>query len=177
MHLTWNASDPAPAPLEPIAPTAGMRLLREEMDRMLDEFLGGRLAMREGEIEREQGWFPPLDIEETETHLVVRAEFPGVDPADVHVTLSGHRLVLSGHKQDSVYRSEGTLRHAERRFGSFKRVVDLPGGIDPDSVAAEHDNGIVTITIARQPSARPRAVPILHAGNGTKAPSVATTSP
>ncbi len=148
---------------QPTAPLAGRRLLHEEMNRDLDTFLGNRIATREGEIEREQARIPALDIKQPETDFLV------------WVNLSDGRLVTAESGQDSVIRCGGDLGHAERRFGSFTSFVDLPGWIDPVSLTAAPDNGIVTIASARQPSARPRTAPMRHAGNGTNVPSMART--
>lgn len=160
---------------QPTAPLAGRRLLHEEMNRDCDTFLGIRLATREGEIEREQARIPALDIKRPETDFLVRAKIPGVGPADVRVDLSDGRLVTTECGQDFVVRRGGDLRQAERRFGSFRSDVERPGWIDPVSLTAAPDNGIVTITSARQPSAPRRTAPMRHAGKGTNAPSVART--
>lgn len=160
---------------QPTAPLAGRRLLHEEMSLDFDTFLGNRIATREGEIEREQARIPALDIKQPETDFLMRVRIPGVGPADVRVDLSDGRLVTAESGQDFVIRCGGGVGHAERRFGSFTSFVDLPGWIDPVSLTAAPDNGIVTITSARQPSAPRRTAPMRHAGKGTNAPSVART--
>lgn len=45
-------------------------------------------------------------VSETEREIVVRAELPGLDPADVEVTVQQDALVVSGEKRES--REEGT---------------------------------------------------------------------
>ena len=100
-----------------------------------------------------------LDVRETDEHYLVRAEIPGLDPKDLDIQVQGDVLVLSGEKQ--VERDEReTLTYSERAYGSFRRALRLPAPIDAEHVQARHANGVVTITLPKADSARPRRIQV-----------------
>lgn len=105
-------------------------------------------------------WVPALDISESEREMTIRAEVPGVSPKDIEVRVSGNMLTLSGTKEESSEEKGRGFYLCERQFGSFRRTVELPQGFDCDRVTARHENGVLTITIARSKDATPRHVAI-----------------
>lgn len=139
--------------------------LREEMDRVFDRVLPESLAigwrgLSEPGILRSDGWLPAMDVSDTDTELVIRAEVPGMPAKDLDISVSGHTLTLSGRKEESCERKEESYFHCERRFGSFRRSIELPEYVEPDKVTAESSNGVVTIHVAKKPGSKPRQIEI-----------------
>lgn len=134
--------------------------LRSEMDRMFDRFFTDPWAAFEPKMLRESGLFPSLDVSQTDNEVTVRAEVPGLEPKDISIAILGNTLTISGEKREEKEREGENCYHCERRFGSFRREVELPTGIDPDKVIAEYENGVATIRVARKPTARPRHIPV-----------------
>lgn len=88
----------------------------------------------------------PIRIEDyTENgRYVVRAEIAGIDPEkELEVSVGGGFLSVRAVRSSQV---EGKHR-SEFRYGSFSRTLTLPAGADPDDVAAEYADGILTITV------------------------------
>lgn len=164
--IPWKRSRESTSLVEPTAPAATLQRFREEMDRMFDDLFNGRWGLAES-FSSAREYLPALDIEDAEDRVIVRAEVPGVAPDDVNVTISGNRLTISGEKQETSEHREGNCWHSERRFGSFKRVVELPADVDPQSVNAEHDNGVVTVTVNRKAAARAKSVPVKAANRNS----------
>lgn len=119
---------------------------------------------------------PPIDISETDSELIIRAEIPGIDAKDLEVNISGNVLTLSGEKEATVEQKDEEFYHCERRFGSFRRTVTLPNTVDPEKIAAEYTQGVATVRIAKLKTARTRKVEVKEArsagpvtgGNGTR---------
>jgi HSP20 family protein len=137
---------------------------RHEMGRFFDRFFNDPFgAVNEfspwstGEI---GAWAPSLDIAETEKEVTVRAEIPGVDPKDLEVSVTGDRLVLSGEKRESSESHDRDYSHRETRYGSFRREVRVPQGVDPEHVTADYANGVLTIRLQRSPDAAPRRIAV-----------------
>ena len=103
---------------------------------------------------------PALDVVENDHEVVVRVEVPGIAAKDVDVSVSGSTLTISGSKQEHEERKEETYYRSERRFGAFRRVVELPESIDPTKIVAESDNGVITIKVAKKPGVKPRQIEI-----------------
>ena len=52
--------------------------------------------------------------------------------------------------------------HCERRFGSFRRTVELPESADPDDIHAEMKNGVLTVRVGKTAAAKsePRRIEV-----------------
>jgi len=146
----------------PLSINGELARLREEMDHAFERFFnepapapGGELASR-----RIEGWMPALDVSENENEVVIRAEVPGIAAKDLDVSVSDSTLTISGSKQEHEERKDETYYRSERRFGAFRRVVELPESVDPSKIVAEADNGVVTIKVAKKPGVKPRQIEI-----------------
>jgi HSP20 family protein len=128
--------------------------------RELDPLFGRLLENFWGEGDGVQ-WDPVrLEVEETDESFVIRAEIPGVDPKDIDVQLAGDVLVLSGEKRTEQRNAGEAYTYSERRYGSFRRAVRLSMPVDPESVKAEHRNGVVTVTLEKSAAVRPKRIAI-----------------
>jgi HSP20 family molecular chaperone IbpA len=86
-----------------------------------------------------------LEDEMKDGRYEVRAEIPGVDPAeDIHITIRDGQLTI---KAERTEKKEFDGR-SEFSYGSFVRTVSLPAGADEDDVKATYDKGILTVSVA-----------------------------
>jgi len=131
---------------------------RDEMDRMLGRFFGTSMMSPETRFGRTEGWLPPVDVSENDEEVMVRFEAPGVNPRDIDITIAGTTLNITGKKQEKEECEGEDFYRCERRFGSFRRVIDLPESIDTDRVTADTENGVVSVHIAKKPGQKPRRV-------------------
>src|SRR5918993_2655751 len=104
-----------------------------EMNRFLDEMMGSTAgpARKSG---RQQGapteWAPALDALTKDSDLVIRAELPGVKLEDVDISLQNGVLTISGEHKVEQEEERGGYHVRERRYGSFRRSMSLPEGVD-----------------------------------------------
>ena len=132
--------------------------LQSDMNRLFDSFFG----RRSGNGDRR--WMPAMDLIETEDHLVLRADLPGLSEDDVDIEIKDNVLTVSGErKTESEDKGEGYHR-VERAFGSFARSLTLPQGIKADDVEARFDNGVLEVRIPKPEERKPQRVQI---GKGT----------
>ena len=94
-------------------------------------------------------WRPPIDVFETATGLVVRAEIGGLAMSEVKVLLSGQELIICG--QRDVIRPTGRrVYHESRvRYGRFEAAVRLPFAVDVESTTADYADGFLSIELPR----------------------------
>lgn len=102
----------------------------------------------------------PLDILEREGNLVIRASVPGVDPSDLDIQVQKNVLTIRGESRTSTETKDEKVYQREIGFGSFSRSIRLPEGFNLGEVTADFANGIVTITIPRQPEEKPQSVKV-----------------
>lgn len=126
--------------------------LRSEMDRLFDSFLRRPFDLDWPAFGSET-WAPALDVAENDKEMTVRAELPGIDPKELDVTVANNQLILSGEKKESSEKKEKGYYHSETRYGSFRRVVPLPDGVDTEHVDAQFSNGVLTLTMPKSEAA------------------------
>lgn len=111
-------------------------------------------------LSRNGSWFPALDIAEREDAVVVKAEIPGMKREDLDISVQDNHLTLSGEKKESEEHTEGEYYHSERRYGTFRREIPLPRGVDADNVEATYQDGVLTVTLPKSEEAKPRKIEI-----------------
>ena len=92
--------------------------------------------------------------------VTVRAEIPGIDPDDLNVTITGSQLVLSGEKKESEEHQDKDVYHNETRWGSLRRAVTLPEGIDTENVEAQYTSGVLEIKLKKTRPAPPKRIEV-----------------
>jgi len=132
--------------------------LQDEMNRLFERIWHGGVSA--GPFDGQQ-WAPTIDLFEQGDDYLLFAEMPGVDPASIDVSYVGNVLTIRGEKPRpaGVAQSDRPLRQ-ERRYGTFCRTVELPGGADFDRLAAQCHAGVLTITIPKSEASKPRAVKV-----------------
>ena len=140
---------------------SSLGFFRSEMNRLMDRFFADPWSMFDDDaFPSFSGWAPSFDVVDGEKEVTVRAEIPGVDPKDVEVTVSGTLLTISGEKKDAREEKGKHVWRSECSYGSFRRSVALPEGVDADHVTAEHANGILTVKVAKSKSAASKRIPV-----------------
>jgi HSP20 family protein len=134
--------------------------LRGEMDRLFDSFLRDPFGVMEWPHWGVGKWSPAVDVAEDDKTVTVRAELPGIDPQDLDVTVVGKQLILSGEKQESTESKEKGVYHSETRYGSFRRTVPLPEGVDTEHVDAEYAHGVLTLRLPKTAPANQKRIEV-----------------
>jgi len=133
--------------------------LETEMNRLFDDFFGGRSPMRSLGDGRES-FLPAIDVRETEDKVIVEAELPGMDPKDVDIKIDGDTLVISGERRQEKEQKTKGYHRVERSYGRFQRELELPYGADPEKVDATYKNGVLTVEIAKKEEAKRKTIPV-----------------
>jgi HSP20 family protein len=144
---------------EPFVP---LNSIQNELLRLLEQYFQpeprGPAATAPTDLDP-AGWTPLIDVYETPEETLVVAEIPGVDPANVELSVTGNLLMLRGAKEDGGL-TEAQPQTRERRFGGFHRQVVLSNDVDFDAAQADARHGVLTIRLPKRKSARPRNIPI-----------------
>jgi HSP20 family protein len=123
---------------------------QSEMNRLFDEMFGGLSSRRLSGQQRGQRvaeWAPAIDVVQKDDDLVVRAELPGARPEDVEITVHQGVLTISGKREEQSEEERGGYLVKERRSGSFRRSLQLPEGVDEDSIRARFENGVLEVSV------------------------------
>ncbi len=132
--------------------------IREEMNRLFDDFFSGWPERRRGLLEGE--WAPSVDVAETDEDIVVTAELPGVKQDDVEISVVDDVLTIKGEKKEEKEVKEKNYHRIERSYGSFQRSLSLPVGVQSDKAKATYKDGVLKVTIPKSEEARPKQIKI-----------------
>ncbi|HTY79773.1 MAG TPA: Hsp20/alpha crystallin family protein [Candidatus Bathyarchaeia archaeon] len=105
------------------------------------------------------GVFPPMNVSEDRDRYYLRALVPGVDAAQLNVSVVHQTIAVSGTRQSAE--EPGVSYHRkERAEGAFSRSVTLPGAFDGARVEATYVDGVLTLTLPKPEAAKPRRVTV-----------------
>ena len=108
-------------------------------------------------------WVPPADIAEYADKFVLKFDVPGVDLSAVDIVLDRGVLGVSGTRAEEPDAKGAERGRTERPRGRFHRRFTLPDTVDTGSVAATGRNGVLEVTIPKQPKAQPRRIQVAAA--------------
>ena len=139
-------------------PARELQSIQQEMNRLFGTFFDSPAGAGDGGALRR--WIPAMDLTEEDDRYVLRADLPGVREDEVHVELEDNVLTISGErKSEHEERKEGLYR-LERASGSFSRSLTLPEGIDPESIQARFEKGVLEVRVPKPEERKPRRVEI-----------------
>jgi HSP20 family protein len=132
-----------------------MNQLQQELARAFDD--------RTGRAERGNSvveWVPAVDIREEESRFVLRADLPGVEPKDIEVTMDDGVLTLRGKRELEQREEREGYRRVERVSGQFFRRFTLPDTADSEAISARSQQGVLEVSIPKQPKLQPRRIAV-----------------
>jgi HSP20 family protein len=94
-------------------------------------------------------WIPSVDIREEPDRFVLYADIPGVEPADIEVTMQDGVLCISGERRIEEPAAGARSRRMERPRGVFHRRFSLPGTADAAGVSASGRMGVLEVVIPK----------------------------
>ena len=140
--------------------------LQREMNRMFDNIWSDPSSMsRNPQLRQgaEAFFYPDVEMSETDGHIEVSAEIPGVSEKDIDLTISqdGTSLSLRGEKKLAKEKKEQDYYCAERVYGEFRRTVALPSAVDQNKVDARFHNGVLEVKLTKtDPSSNVKHIPV-----------------
>lgn len=105
-------------------------------------------------------WVPAVDIREEPGRFVLCADLPGMEPADIEVSMDKGILSIKGERKAGS-RGEGAgFARIERRLGHFHRRFALPDSADAEHITATGHQGVLEIVIPKKAEITPRRIQV-----------------
>ncbi|MDJ0904762.1 MAG: Hsp20/alpha crystallin family protein [Woeseiaceae bacterium] len=105
-------------------------------------------------------WAPAVDIVEEKDRFILRADVPGVAREDIDVSMEDGILTISGERHTEKHEDAEGVKRFERVSGKFYRRFTLPETADAEGIAARNANGILEVSIPKQPEVQPRRITV-----------------
>lgn len=136
------------------SPFEEMEAMRRRIDQLNRIFTGDETTRRGA------GVFPLLNVTEDADNYYVRAELPGMKADELDISITGNSLALAGERKIAAETGEAKYHRREREGGKFSRVIELPDHVDPDKTDAKMAHGVLTVTLPKAETAKPRQIKV-----------------
>jgi HSP20 family protein len=134
--------------------------LRQQMDKLFDDITHEQPHLGGFAKTGETPWTPAIELQETETELLLKAQLPGIKPEELDIQVSENAVFLSGEHQEETKTNEKGVFRSEFHYGQFKRVIPLPTTIKREQVKADMISGLLTLTMLKATPALPHLVKV-----------------
>ena len=115
---------------------------------------------RTAQTGKTSAWVPAVDIIEEKERFVLRADVPGVSPADIDVSMDAGVLTINGVRHAEERCEDTDVQRRERSTGRFLRRFTLPETADSENIAARSSKGILEVTIPKLPEVQARRITV-----------------
>lgn len=140
-------------PFDPLFNVDSLQRMQRELGRL---FEGDWIPnVSESDLTGARGWRPRADVAETNDQYTYLIDVPGVELADIDVTIKRNTLSVSGQRENTP-----DVDYHERPSGAFSREFELPTDADEASVTASAKNGVLEITLKKLAQETARQVPV-----------------
>ena len=129
--------------------------LQNRMNSLFQEYGRG-----EGDALTTAAFVPPVDIYEDEHKIVLKLEVPGMKESDLDIQLENNVLTVKGERKFEKEEKEENFHRIERRYGSFYRSFTVPNTLNPESVKASYDAGVLRIELEKRAEAKPKQIKV-----------------
>ena len=142
-HAVWNAHQVLPEDI------------RQVIGRFLQPQDSDAASVATGEE-----WAPRVDIRDEAKRFVILADIPGVDPAQIEVSMDKGILTIKGERDIGSSAENGKFTRTERVRGAFHRRFALPDSADAEGISANGRHGVLEIVIPKKALATARRITI-----------------
>jgi HSP20 family protein len=131
--------------------------LQQEIDRLFEGLSRGFSGFPGREA------MPSMDLSETDKEIEITAELPGLEEKDIQLNVADNVLTIRGEKKNEREETKKDYHLVERSYGSFTRAVQLPDGVNPDSIKAVMSKGVLKVTVPKPAPAQTKKIDIKSA--------------
>jgi HSP20 family protein len=142
-------------------PVRELGTIQNEMNRLFTSFFDTPTTANGTTFRR---WIPAMDLVETDGAFVLKADLPGLSESDVNIEVEENVLTISGERKSEHQDRKAGYYRVERSYGSFRRSLTLPEGVEAEAVKATFANGVLEVTVPKPVQQAPRKVQIAVGG-------------
>lgn len=138
------------------APYRDVATLQNRLNSLFQEYNRGESS----EPVSASSFVPPVDVYEDEHKIVLKLEVPGMKEEDLDIQLENNTLTVRGERKFEKEEKEENFHRIERRYGSFYRAFTIPSTVNPESVKADYDAGVLNIQLEKKAEAKPKQIKV-----------------
>ncbi|MFB6160391.1 MAG: Hsp20/alpha crystallin family protein [Haloferacaceae archaeon] len=112
-----------------------------EIERLVEQF-GGVEGFTTASV--------PVDVVDAAEAVVVRADLPGFDAADIDVTVDDGTLALRATREAATAEADERYVRRERERREVSRRLSLPAPVREREATASYDDGVLTVRLPKR---------------------------
>lgn len=141
-------------------PFSDLLSIQDKMNRLFEDTMTRSRTFGPDEDMGVSNWTPAVDIFETDTEIVLKAELPEVKREDVNINIENNVLTLTGERKFEKETKKENYHRIERSYGVFKRSFTLPTVVDQENIKAMFQDGVLQVSMAKREESKPRQIEI-----------------
>lgn len=104
--------------------------------------------------------FPAVNVWANDEKAVVTTELPGIAADAIDISVAGKVVTMRGSKEPEKAGEGESYHRRERWYGTFSKTLEMPFPIDPAHVEAKFNKGVLTLSLPRLETDKPRKITI-----------------
>ena len=88
---------------------------------------------------------PKTDVYEENGEIVVKMDMPGIKKDEINLAVTPTTVEVSAEHKEKKEEAGKRYWKRERSSKSYSQYIELPTEVDPNSVEAKYENGVLTI--------------------------------
>ena len=109
---------------------------------------------------RSSAFVAPADVIVGEKDVLLTMDLPGLTADDLDIELLDGYLSVRGERRRPEVGEGKAFARSERPFGRFERRLRVPEAVDPDSILARMDNGVLSLIVPKPERLKPKTIAI-----------------
>jgi len=97
---------------------------------------------------------PAVNIIEDDKSFILSLAAPGLKKEDFHIQMNGTMLTISSEKEEQKEEKDERMTRNEYNFTSFTRTFNVPEDIEMEKIAANYENGVLTLMLPKKEEAK-----------------------
>src|SRR3989338_1663703 len=133
--------------------------LQRRMNKIFEDNFLGKKSSDDEELSLGL-WSPAVDIYETESDIVLKAELPEIDQKDIHINIENNVLTLKGERKLEKETKEENYHRIERSYGSFSRSFNFPNAVEVEKIKAQYKDGVLKINMPKKAEKKTKKIDV-----------------
>ena len=105
-------------------------------------------------------WAPRADVYETQQHVSIVLDIPGMKAEDIDVQCEKGMLSIKGERSLPGDGTERKYYRVENVYGPFERYFEIPSTLDVTTIDAKYQDGMLILTLPKVEEVKPKKVEI-----------------
>jgi HSP20 family protein len=92
----------------------------------------------------------PVNVKEEDGKIIVTADMPGVQKEEINLKADKDGLEISAESKTEIKEENEKYLRKERSSKHYKRRIHWPAEVDPDTIKAKYEDGVLRVEAEKE---------------------------